>query len=349
MYSGLGGAKRPNRWALFVAAVAMIVMIGFRREVGADWWPYLYIFNTVSVMDFGQALVRSDPGYALLNWIAGRAGWGIWFPNLVCATIFTWGLVTFCRQQPNVWLALTVAVPFFLIGVAMGLTRQSAAIGFIMLALVAHLRGQLVRVVIFIALATLFHFSAVVTAAILSAASVKRGAAAVALLSLLMLLVYYQFGERFTSRLAFYSEREFTATGDIVRLLMNVVPGVIFLSFRHRFTSLQAESRLWTIMSVMACVSLALILLVEGTVIVDRLGLYVVPLQIFVLSRIPYAFGPKSRPSMLLLTAIVAYSLALEVAWLNLGTWGHAWLPYRNYLWDEGTGEAPPTWFRWRR
>ncbi len=43
------------------------------------------------------------------------------------------GLVQFCRKQPLPWLALAVAAPFIIIVVGMGYTRQSVALGFILL------------------------------------------------------------------------------------------------------------------------------------------------------------------------------------------------------------------------
>ena len=73
----------------------------------------------------------------LLNWFAGQNELGIWFVNTICGGIFSYGLIAFARSQPRPWLALAVAVPYLIIVVAMGYTRQAAAIGFVMLGLSA--------------------------------------------------------------------------------------------------------------------------------------------------------------------------------------------------------------------
>lgn len=332
--------------ALILPAIVIIVMIGLRREVGGDWWSYLLILRDFQGLGPGEALRRTEPGYGLLNWIAAQAGWGIWFPNMVCATFFTWGLIAFSRLQPNPWLALVVAVPYFVIGIGMGYTRQSAAIGFVMLALTSYYRGATVSMVVYLALGAMFHSSAIVMAPLLALASVRQGVLSFALLVVLAALLYYQFSGRFAVRFEAYNTRTFEAAGTIPRLAMNVIPALIFLGFRTRFSASASEMRLWTIMAGFACFSLVLIFLIDATVIVDRLALYMIPLQILVLSRIPAVFGAARQQNMFLLVMIVLYSLLLEVAWLNLGRWGHAWLPYRNYLWEGATGDAPPRRFR---
>ncbi len=335
---------RPPR--LIIPALIIILMIGFRREVGGDWWNYLIILDRVAPLDLFAALQRTEPAYGLLNWIAARPDWGIWFPNLVCGAIFTWGLVAFCRLQPNAWLALAVAVPYFVIGVGMGYTRQSAAIGLVMLALTSFYRGETLRMVAYVTFAAMFHTSALIMIPLLGLAVVRQGVLATALLAMAAAFLYYQFSDRLLGRFETYTNRTYEGGGTVLRLAMNVIPALIFLAFRRRFSTTVSEMRLWSIMALFTCLSMILVFLVSATVIVDRLALYMIPLQILVLSRIPAVFGTGSRQNILFLSLILAFSLILEVAWLNLGRWGHAWLPYRNYLWDAGTGEAPPRSFQ---
>ena len=55
----------------------------------------------------------------------------------MAGAIFAIGLVVFCRNLPRPWLALAVAVPYLVIVVAMGYSRQGVALGLAMLGLVA--------------------------------------------------------------------------------------------------------------------------------------------------------------------------------------------------------------------
>jgi len=74
---------------------------------------------------------------------------------------------------------------------------------------------------------------------------------------------------------------------------------------------------------------------VSSTTIVDRVGIFLVPLQIFVLARAPLVFGHNRRQNIAILALIILYSLAAELVWLNFGNEAQSWLPYRNLLWEE--------------
>jgi hypothetical protein len=97
-----------------------------------------------------------------MNWISNRMGWGVYGTNLIYGAIFSLGLIAFCRAQPRPLLALAVAVPYLVVVVAMGYSRQGVAIGLAMFALLALADRNTVKFVIFVALAGLFHKSAVV-------------------------------------------------------------------------------------------------------------------------------------------------------------------------------------------
>ena len=116
---------------LLAMAASPTIMIGFRYEVGGDWINYIDILHDITLNGMGGPRAQ-DPGYGFLNLLAGKAGLGIWSVNLVCAVLFTWGLVRFARRQPNPWLVMVVSVPYLIIVVAMGYTRQAVAIGFIL-------------------------------------------------------------------------------------------------------------------------------------------------------------------------------------------------------------------------
>lgn len=150
----------PDWWR--VVFVLLTLMVGLRYQVGGDWGNYLPAVARASDHTVTQAIVSADPAYGLLNWLAAKSGLGIYLVNVVCAVLFSWGLVVFCRAQPRPWLALVVATPYLVTVVAMGYTRQGTAIGLAMLGLVALSERKLLRFVLFVALAATFHKSAVI-------------------------------------------------------------------------------------------------------------------------------------------------------------------------------------------
>ena len=83
-----------------------------------------------------------DPGYLIIQWVSEYFGWGIIGVNVICALIFSIGLSVFCRSLPRPLLALSVSIPYLVIVVAMGYTRQGVALGLAMIGLVALARNQ---------------------------------------------------------------------------------------------------------------------------------------------------------------------------------------------------------------
>ena len=162
---------------LLIAAVLFaILMVGLRYRVGGDWNTYQKIFDYVGMLHLGSSLTlaAAEPGYGLLNWIAQQLGLEIWFVNLVCAAIFLWGVTRLATQQPNPWLAFVVAVPYIIIVVGMGYTRQAVAIGLIMVAIAEFNRGRMVRFVGYMVAAALFHRTSIVVLPIIALASSRN-------------------------------------------------------------------------------------------------------------------------------------------------------------------------------
>lgn len=147
--------------AVAAAAVFLIVFIGLRHEVGDDWNNYLSWLEVARGADLAAALQFTDPGYALLNWLGANWFGGIYFVNFACAVLAVIPLVIFCKRQANPALALLIAVPYVITVVYMGYTRQSVAVGFGMLAMLAVQQRAIRQYLIFVTIAALFHKAAV--------------------------------------------------------------------------------------------------------------------------------------------------------------------------------------------
>jgi hypothetical protein len=277
---------------------------------------------------------HSDPAYNLLNWLAGQLGLGIWAVNLVCAAIFTAGLVKLCRAQPNPPLAILVAVPYLVIVVAMGYTRQAAALGLIMYAITFLDRGSYLRIGLTLLVAATFHKTAVVIIPFFVVAA-ARGSLLSVLVTVPAAFIGYELllASSVNQLVANYVQAGYNSSGALARVSMNVVPALLLLSFRNRFRFSPQQRLFWILLSGASLVALAALFLVPSSTAVDRVALYLIPLQVAVLSRCPSAFGKREGQSLLLVVLVVLYSLTVELVWLNLGQFASYWIPYRNYLW----------------
>jgi hypothetical protein len=317
-----------------VVFVLLVLMIGLRHEVGGDWFTYMEYIRTASTQTLWEAISEGDPAYSLLNWLGAVSGLETYFVNTASAAIFSWGLVVFCRAQPRAWLALVVSIPYLVTVVAMGYTRQSVAIGLAMLALVALTDRKLLRFVLFVALAATFHKSAVILMPLAVLAGTKQRLWTAFWVSFASVIFYILLLQESVAALQTnYIEAQYQSQGAAVRLAMNAVPAVLFLLLRRRFVMQQEERTFWTWMSLGALGFVALLVVSPSSTAVDRVALYWIPLQLFVLSRLPNAMGARNGRNVFWVGAVVAYSAVVLFVWLFFAQTAFAWLPYQFYPW----------------
>lgn len=316
---------------LWLALVILVLMIGLRWQVGPDWFGYQGWWDLAAIRPLDRFLKVSgaDPGYYALTWEFQRLGLTFWLLNLVVGGIFTYGLVQFARSQINPWLAIAIAVPYLVIVVAMSGVRQATAIGFVFLALLAFQRQNGWKFLLWLGLAASFHASAILVLPLAGLSFTRNRLQAVVLMVILVAGAYTELNSTFTR----YSDQYMSgsgvqSSGVLFRLGMGVLPAMIFLAFRKHFPAQPHELLLWQNMSIAAIASFAVYFNVVSTTALDRLVIYLFPLQIYVLSWFPSAFrDPGAR---LIITLVILIYLALQLfIFLNFGANKDAYLPYR--------------------
>lgn len=315
-------------WAL--VWVLFTLVIGYRHEVGGDWIAYLFHLNRREAMPLAEVLLGSDPGYYLINWAVAQMGGSIYWVNLACGAIVMSGLVRFARNQPLPWLTLAVAVPYLIIVVAMGYTRQGAALGFLMLGLVSLSKGRVLWFVFWVMLGATFHKSAVLMLPIAALASTSNRMWSMVWVGVVTLIGGYLFVFDSADRLwANYVEADYESQGGLIRVLMNAVPAVLFMLLHKRLALTHAQDRLWWWMSVFALVCVPLV--VASSTATDRVALYLIPLQLFVFSRL-HLLGTKPNVRAFIVVSVLGYYATVQAVWLIFASHSFAWLPYQ-MLW----------------
>lgn len=326
-----GRLKAGQAWVPWALVFALFtLMMGLRHEVGGDWLNYIPLFQDTARREFMDVMQRSDPGYYGLNWLIDRAGGGIYQVNLICAAVMMWGTVVFCRAQPNPWLALLAAVPYMLIVVGMGYTRQAVALGFALLGLTALGHGQVRKFVIWVAIGATFHKSAVLLLPIAALAASRNRLVTAALVGLVTVLMYYLLLAKESDALwQNYVEAQYQSQGGLIRVWMNAVPAVLLIMFRRKLVPDPKERKLWLWMAALALVCLPLVSMASTAV--DRVALYLIPIQLFVFSRLP-RLARTARERTPLVLGVVGFYAAVLFVWLNYAVHAFAWLPYQNVL-----------------
>ncbi len=322
-------------WGLIIV---LTLIIGLRHEVGGDWSGYLNIFYLIDSDEFSSSDISlmMDPGYLYLNLISSYFGLGVYGVNFIAAFIFALGLSIFCRQLPRPLLALAVAIPYLTIVVAMGYSRQSLALGLGMIAYSCLRNDQVWKFIILILFAATFHKTAIALIPLVLASQSTNRIAVIAWLIILTPILYFLF---LSNAMAFLLEHYvlnvqegFQSQGALIRVGMNLVPAVIFLLYSARFSFNKSDANLLKLFSWATFACLLGLFLTDASAAIDRLALYILPLQLLVFSYLPDAFTNDYTSRKLIVIGIIFYYSAVLFVWLNFGVHSQEWLPYSNVL-----------------
>lgn len=311
----------------FVVAVFYVLIIGLRQEIGVDWEAYKRHYDLVVNVPLDEALLTTDPAYAFLNWVVALIGGQVYLVNFICAILFITGLVKFCRKQQMPWLAFLVAQPVLIFIIGMSYTRQSVAVGFELMALVA-ISEKNNRLFIFnILVAALFHKTAIFLMPLVAIVSNKNKFLMIlAILFLGLGLGVMLIAEQYEALLDLYVEQKLTSDGGIYRIALNIVPAVLVMVFANAKLKKVAERNLWKALAVLSFLLFPLIIIAPTAT--DRLAVYLTPIQLYVFSNAPNWFDNRFARFFFLSGVVLFYAL-LMLVWLTFGSYRSSWVPYR--------------------
>jgi hypothetical protein len=212
----------------------------------------------------------------------------------------------------------------------MGYTRQAAALGLVMVGLASLLNsGSVLRLVLWVALGAMFHKSAIICLPLVAFTGDRRKIIDLALLASAALGLYALFVQDSVDRLfRNYIEARYSSSGATIRISMSLLPAIIFLCFRRRLGFDETEAKLWRNFSLVTIVAAVALVLSPSSTAVDRIALYLLPLQFIVLARIPGTLLTLNFGNLLVAT----YTAAVLYTWLNYAANAQSWIPYRTWL-----------------
>ena len=311
--------------------LVLAAISGLRYEVGGDWYTYIYHLNVDAARTWNEVFSRTEWGHWITIKIVNDMGWNVIALNLFYGVIFSGGLVLFLRTQPRPWLSLAAAIPYLFIVVGMGYSRQAVALGLVMIGIISLKQERVIFFIFWTLIATTFHNSAILMLTIAGLTSQRNKFKVLALLLLIMFLSYeFLLAKQFTRMIHIYVERDITSSdGALIRLSMNLIAGITFLSTRKRLDMLPQEKRLWSIISLCIILMWFAYFLTGLSTALDRMALYFIPLQIVIASHLPDIFGSRGRKNNGGVFTVLFYFAIVQFIWLNFA--GHApyWLPYQ--------------------
>ena len=334
-------------WLVWI--VVLSIFIGLRVDIGGDWANYADHYLRIAQDGYAAIGVARSFVFGILYLISAQLGIQIFGVNLIVGIIFSISLALFCRSRPFPWVATFVAVPYLVIVVSLGYTRQSLAIACILLAIMAAEHDRLGRAMFWTAMGATIHVSALMFFGVLGLtffkpvfsraqkwmSSIGLSTWRRAALLMIGLLVMGGLGlviwDKVQSLFEYYVHRDqWDSTGAKVRVLMNSVPAAVLLvaALRTRNHEIFGH-QIWVWISV---VSVAMLVIVGSfSTMTDRLSLYLLPLQLHVWSSIPLLIKSSEVRSTMIFGVCGAYAL-VQFVWLNFATHAYQWVPYGNLL-----------------
>lgn len=326
-----GQSRRMNLMPSVLIGFFFILIIGFRYQVGGDWYNYLLHYDQVVGISFSEALqTGKDPADQMLNWLAAKWNLGVYAINMLYGTVFMIGLIKFSRQQVYPWIAMSVAVPYMTIVVAMGYSRQGVALGIFMWAITYLRKGNLKTYVVMILIAALFHKTAIILLPLgmflygkgmflrlLMIVPIAIGAWDLLLANAADNLMYQ------------YVDKDMQSDGAKIRVFMNLLPAILLLMYRKKWKREFNDYSFWFWIAIGSTIAMALVGVASTAV--DRMSLYFIPIQLAVYARLPYLAKNSLPPTMIKVLIIIGYTAVLFV-WLNYANFSMWWQPYQNLL-----------------
>lgn len=327
------GSYRAKRQLYWPVLAALFVFSAFRFEVGCDWSGYLSQYLTGSSSDLEEVLANREPlWWLLIGWL-NAAGLAYPWLNVAAAIVFFFGVHVLARRQADPLGFLVLLFPILIINLPMSGIRQGAALGVLCMAFAAFSDRALLRFVLLTLIASALHASALVflmLAPLVSGAYSWKRLAGAALLAIpgAFLLLSGEYAELATTR---YVGTGVEAAGAAFRVGLLLITGAFFVALmRQKWKRAFPED--YRIASVGSIIMLMMIALVPvSSVIVDRMGYYLIPIQAMILSRVPYLSTMHGRGFYS--TASYFGLLLFLIAWTLLSAhFQLCYLPYQTWL-----------------
>ena len=125
-----------------------------------------------------------------------------------------------------------------------------------------------------------------------------------------------------------YIEAGYSSSGAAVRIAMNALPAFLYFVFRSRLKLEDDERRFLDVLALIALAFVGLLYVSPSSTAVDRMALYIIPIQLLVLGRLPLNLARTKGDYQLLAAGVVVYSAAVMFVWLNFAVDADVWVPY---------------------
>lgn len=333
----------------FILLLFIVLVTGLRSEyVGADSVQYYLSYGELNKMSLVQALgTRYDAGYVLFVRLVGHY-FSSPYAFFFIVSLLTFSVVFFFFKEYSKHAFFSILV-FFCLEYAdfSSLMRQSMALCFLLCSVPFLLRGKVLLFLLFVAVATQFHASAIVGILFFFLDKLKFSRRVIVIflfsaiaLFLLNNVVWLLIAQLNIGSYAMYMNSAFNSMGTSVvnDFIIKVFPGLLFLilGLKSKDEELSREENLFFMLSL---TNVALSIIALSSLIIGRLCLsfsFAIPIvaSYIFLPSCRYKFKPRRLYVNLLLVFIVSFFCVIQIMrpnWMRISPYSPYWAPVDAY------------------
>ena len=347
-------SKALENTIYFIFVIYLIIIVGFRFEMGLDWGNYMkefydrnFVFeNNDNWSTFFRNLFSGqifnnrniEPLYLLTLNLSNILFGNIILFNALNALLAISCLSFFCFKQKNKWFGIAISVSF-IIFYGMDIVRQFTALGFIFLMIFNLSKKNYNYSLIFLFISLCFHISSLIFLTlyfyvILSEFEYKFKVYSWIFLSLIISVLIFLQIENISNSNFINLYEPYINKGLIFRLIVYTLPLLIFLFFKKKFMNSKYLKILNWYSFFIIILIISFIINVHSTYI-DRFVVFLVPYQIIVYTHFVGLFNFKKVNNFCKL-CISFFYLVFAMNWLFLSEDNfRVYIPYKNVLWAD--------------
>ena len=136
-----------------------------------------------------------------------------------------------------------------------------------------------------------------------------------------------------------YIEKGRASLGTLPRVALNALPAALLLIFWKRYAAFMhasrrhpSEARVWLSLAAAGVLLTVAFFVSPSSTAVDRIGLYLIPLQMYVYSIVWYLFHLTRETESLGKATVFAMYFVSMVAWFEFGSHSYLWIPYKTLI-----------------
>lgn len=309
----------------------LILLSGFRYEVGCDWTSYLWHMSFSSEQVFNIIYERPfyEPGYNLLRIIIKKFGLGITTLNMVASIVFFVGLHKEARTSNRPLLFLALCFPVLIINMPFSTPRQTIAIGIFLVSLSSYRNAETIRYIILIIIAATFHASALLFLALAPfTLNIKRSTQiTVAAISAAAVIPIFFESTTFNVVQTRYLSGGKDSLGAIFRVGALLLTSIYYVILQFRVPAFNNyESKFLNPINML--ILLLAPLLYYSSTLADRYSYYFIPTQTYIWIRAS-CYDKNNVHYYAFISFILLYILMFLIWTSNSWHFNHCWNPYQ--------------------